>query len=551
MQRIADIILWTDEDANVLKIVWACRRLEKIYSEKWSSFMGQKLTSIFQGEIDAGEGELCWEKEKFLYLRLKCAGGREAYLLKRADSKEYLYEEALNCIHEGIQIYDENGDVIFLNSCSRKISSIPADEEVEGRNLFDLYNYSREISTVMTSLKIKAPVINRIWSFQTATGKNIRTANSAYPVFKDGELIGSVAFEQDVNIAGRYISEMESIRKSLEETEASGNSSGNFSGYSFNHIIGKGEKLQSAVRLAKKVAPRECTVLLNGETGTGKEIFAQSIHRESSRRKKKFLPINCAAIPDTLIESLLFGTKKGSFTGSVEQAGYFEEANGGTLFLDELNSMSMAMQSKLLRVIQEGTFRRVGGTKDIPFNVRIISSCNENPYTLLEKNLLRKDLFYRLSTITINLPPLREHPEDIEELVYYYIGQNSFTYAKAIRHISPEVVERLISYNWPGNVRELFHVLDYVLNVIDDDTIRPEHLPDFLFTEKKEERKGLPAMQQEYAHQTLQETMDEFEGEVLRLALKEYNYNITQTAQALGIHRQGLQYRIKKYGIII
>lgn len=551
MGRPVDIVLWTDRIGRLQRIVWKCRRLEKIYSEIWNTFTGRTLSDIFQVMPKEEEGELFWARERFSFQRLKCAPDSFMYLLQKEEYKEYLYAEALNHIHEGIQIYDVNGDVVFLNTCSRKISSIPAEEDVEGKNLFELYDFSEEISTVMTSLKIKAPVINRIWSFQTATGKIIRTANSAYPVFKEDELIGSVAFEQDISIAGRYISDMESVRKSLEEIDASGNVSESFSGYSFNHIIGKGEKLQSAVRLAKKVAPRECTVLLNGETGTGKEIFAQSIHRESSRRKKKFLPINCAAIPDTLIESLLFGTKKGSFTGSVEQAGYFEEANGGTLFLDELNSMSMAMQSKLLRVIQEGTFRRVGGTKDIPFNVRIISSCNENPYTLLEKNLLRKDLFYRLSTITLNLPALREHSEDIEELIHYYIEQNSFTYAKTIRHIGQEALKLLISYHWPGNVRELFHVLDYVLNVIDDDTIRLEHLPEFLFNKSSDEKKLYPRLQPEYAHQSLQETMDEFEGEVLRLALKEHNYNITQTAQALGIHRQGLQYRIKKYGIII
>lgn len=158
--------------------------------------------------------------------------------------------------------------------------------------------------------------------------------------------------------------------------------------------------------LAKRVAGQDSSVLLVGETGTGKEIFAQSIHRSSPRSGKKFLAINCAAIPDTLIESLLFGTQKGSFTGSEDKAGYFEEANGGTLFLDELNSMSLTMQSKLLRVLQENTFRRVGGSRDLKLDVRIISSCNEDPFRSISENQFRRDLFYRLSTVMIELPPL-------------------------------------------------------------------------------------------------------------------------------------------------
>lgn len=460
MQRIADMILRTDEDGNVLKIVWECRRLEKVYTEKWSGFTGQKISDVFQGETDAEEGTLYWEKEKFLYLRLKCTEGREVYLLKKAESKEFLYEEALNCIHEGIQIYDENGDVIFLNSCSRKISSIPADEEVEGQNLFDLYNYSREISTVMTSLKIKAPVINRIWSFQTATGKNIRTANSAYPVFKDGELIGSVAFEQDVNIAGRYISEMESIRKSLEEIEASGDSSGNFSGYSFNHIIGKGEKLQSAVRLAKKVAPRECTVLLNGETGTGKEIFAQSVHNQSRRKNEAFIAVNCAALPENLLETELFGYDEGAFTGGRKggKKGLFELANHGTLFLDEIGELSPALQSRLLRVLQEKEIMHVGGERIIPVDVRIIAATNKR-LEEMDEAAFRRDLLYRLNVLMLVIPPLRERETDVIELFNFFYKKKSDVSIGQIE-LTDEVREILMLYHWPGNIRELQNVCE-------------------------------------------------------------------------------------------
>lgn len=209
------------------------------------------------------------------------------------------------------------------------------------------------------------------------------------------------------------------------------------------------------------------------------------------------------------------------------------------------------MQSKLLRVLQEGTFRRVGGTKDIPLNIRIISSCNDNPYDLMEKNLFRKDFFYRLSTITINLPPLREHIEDIKELIQYYIQLNSYKYAKTIRHICPDVLSLLSSYSWPGNVRELFHTLDYVLNVIDDDTIRMEYLPEGLISSTPPRSISIHSKKPEYTPQSLQKTMDDYECSILLKALEHNGYNITRTAGDLGLQRQGMQYRIKKYGIII
>lgn len=326
-----------------------------------------------------------------------------------------------------------------------------------------------------------------------------------------------------------------------------------FSGYTFEHIIGHGENLQKAVRIARKIAPQNNSVLLVGETGTGKEIFAQSIHRCSPRKDKKFVALNCAAIPETLIESLLFGTQKGSFTGSENKAGYFEEAEGGTLFLDEMNSMSLAMQSKILRALQENSFRRVGGQKDISMDVRIISSCNKDPFLCIKENELRKDLFYRLSTVMIELPPLRNHKEDLEELIQYHLRSTVFQYVHSSTEISPEVMELFYHYDWPGNVRELFHVLDYVRNISDGNTILLEHLPSYLLKTKKasETLKKVPDTFCSFQNTSLQNIMDEYEHEILCSALEHFGYNITKTADALGIRRQSLQYRIHKYGIHI
>ena len=308
------------------------------------------------------------------------------------------------------------------------------------------------------------------------------------------------------------------------------------------------------LELAQRVAPQNSPVMLVGETGTGKEIFAQSIHRSSPRAGKKFVAINCAAIPETLIESLLFGTAKGSFTGSEDKAGYFEEASGGTLFLDELNSMSLVMQSKLLRVLQERTFRRVGGKKDLELDVRIISSCNEDPFQTVEENKFRRDLFYRLSSVIIELPPLREHLEDLEQLTWYHLEQTAFQYVHRITRIQPQVYQLLRAYRWPGNVRELFHVLDYAQNVADSDVMTVEHLPAYLRKNQapapRQSAPLTPSGHIDFSHTSLQALMDDYEKEVITQALDHCGYNISQTAQALGILRQSLQYRIRKYGII-
>lgn len=365
--------------------------------------------------------------------------------------------------------------------------------------------------------------------------------------------MGSVVFEQDSNIVDAQLQELKETQRIMrEETETVPASP--FSGYTFSDVIGGSTPMREAVSLAQKVAQQDCNILLVGETGTGKEIFAQSIHRASARRNRKFLAINCAAVPETLIEGLFFGTVKGSFTGSVNKAGYLEEADGGTLFLDELNSMSLAMQSKILRVLQEGTFHRVGGEEELHTDVRVVSSCNEDPFRLTHENLLRKDLFYRLSTVIIDLPPLRDRIEDLDELIWFYLGKQAHRFIRPVHSLAPGTLAILRSYHWPGNVRELFHVLDHILNVTDGGTAEPQHLPRYLQTAGTSEISPDPAfaeMDSDWLHSDLQTTMDRYECQVIRAVLEHYGSNISQAAQALGLRRQSLQYRIKKYGIII
>lgn len=498
-------------------------------------------------------GSLVWNGAQLAYLLLPAPDGKQYLLLSWNANLEFLYTRALDQLPFGVQIYDKNTHAVYFNQASREISHIPSGVNITGRHLLDMYDLEETVSTTMTALRTQSPVIDRVDQFSVDNGTFIASANTSYPIFQNGQLSGAVTFEHTEETIQKYYQSIQDTRQALKHF--SGNAAPvRFSGYTFENVIGGSEKLRSAAELAQRVAPQNSPVMLVGETGTGKEIFAQSIHRSSPRAGKKFVAINCAAIPETLIESLLFGTAKGSFTGSEDKAGYFEEASGGTLFLDELNSMSLVMQSKLLRVLQERTFRRVGGKKDLELDVRIISSCNEDPFQTVEENKFRRDLFYRLSSVIIELPPLREHLEDLEQLTWYHLEQTAFQYVHRITRIQPQVYQLLRAYRWPGNVRELFHVLDYAQNVADSDVMTVEHLPAYL------RKNQAPAPRQsvspavspsiDFSHTSLQALMDDYEKEVITQALDRCGYNISQTAQALGILRQSLQYRIRKYGII-
>ena len=225
--------------------------------------------------------------------------------------------------------------------------------------------------------------------------------------------------------------------------------------YHFQDITHVSTAMHDIIMHCKQAAKSDSSVMIYGETGTGKELIAQSLHNASKRANGPFLAINCAALPEPLLESLLFGTERGSYTGAESRAGLFEQANHGTLLLDELNSMNISVQSKLLRVLQEDYLRRVGGSRDIPVDVRIIATVNEPPMELIEKGLLRRDLYYRLNVVNITIPPLRERPDDIPILCEYFLEKHNRKYGKEVWMLSEGALNRLKDYSYPGNVREL------------------------------------------------------------------------------------------------
>lgn len=549
--KLVDAIIFVDKDYNILKIREQSEYFKTTYKNMWNCFINNDVESSLGIKTNKKQGIFKWKNEVFIYNIYNEDIDNIFILIKRNCDKSIIYEKALNKLKKGIQIYDKNAVNIFFNDKSKSIESLPADIITEGKHLLDLYNVNEKYSSVLTTLRTKAPVLNRFDTFETVYGKTITSINDAYPLFSEDEIIGSIIIERSINTIKENIKSLNEIKKIMQEKINLELNNSKRVKYKFDNLLGQNKKFIDSIKLAKKVAKQECNVLIYGETGTGKEIFAQSIHEESSRCNNKFVAINCAAIPETLIEGILFGTSKGAFTGSIDKAGLLEEADGGTLFLDELNSMSLVMQSKILRVIQEGSFRRIGADKDIKIDIRIISTCNEDPLLIIDENKLRKDLFYRLSTVIIEIPPLRERRDDIELLLNYFINYNSHKYYKKVSNINNSVINMLKEYSWPGNVRELIHVVEYALNVIDENTMELKHLPKYIFSNIHNADEESFTCNINIFENDLQYIIERYENEILVKILDYYGGNITKTAKSLGIKRQSLQYRMKKYGIIV
>ncbi len=464
-------------------------------------------------------------------------------------SSEKLLKNALDRIYDGIQIYNEKGEILFFNSASKELVGIE-DNELYGKHLNDIFKVDEDYSTTLTALKSGKMVENRFDNYEGYRGKKLITVNTAYPVYEDGSLTGVISFERDINSLSSKINQLKEIKNSLAKQSDNRIYFDNQTKFSFADIIAISPAMSETIGIAQDVAQLDSNVLIQGETGTGKEMFAQSMHRASGRAKEKFVALNCAAVPETLIESVLFGTVKGAFTGSLDKAGLFEEGNKGTVFLDEINSMSLSMQAKILRAIQEKTIRRVGGMKDIAIDIRIIASCNEDVFDLIERKVIRRDLYYRIAAVVIEIPPLRERKGDIEALVLGHLKNSKINYCNNIVKIEQSFWDCLKAHEWYGNVRELFHAIDYSVNTTKDGVLKAEDLPTRYVQKTAEEEKGNDKIVFDDTA-TLQEVMDGYEEEYLKLALKSNMGQISKTAEMLGIKRQSLQYRIKKYGIQI
>jgi DNA-binding NtrC family response regulator len=314
--------------------------------------------------------------------------------------------------------------------------------------------------------------------------------------------------------------------------------------YRFDNIIGKSKEMREIYSTIKQIAEKNSTVLIHGESGTGKELVARAIHYNSLRKEKPFVPVNCAAIPETLIESELFGHEKGAFTDAQSRRiGHFEMAHQGTLFLDEVSELSLLTQAKILRALQEREFVRVGGTKTVSVDVRLISATNKNLEELMARGGFRSDLYYRINVVPLTIPPLRRRKEDILLLAQHFLEKHT---GGAKKRISPEAMDIFVAYDWPGNVRELENIIERIVVLTNVEDINPNDLPASLKTNSRVE-----LIKQEVldGRISFEDAERDFEKDIILEALKKSNFVQTKAAELLGISRRILKYKMDKYGI--
>lgn len=337
-----------------------------------------------------------------------------------------------------------------------------------------------------------------------------------------------------------------SIENALKEIVAQRPDSADEHG--FFGIIGKDKKMQEIYSLIEKVSNGNGNVMITGESGVGKELVARSLHKNSLRRNRPLIPINCGGLPDTLFESELFGYEKGAFTGAFQaKPGLVELANGGTLFLDEICETSQPLQVKMLRMLEDRRIRRIGGKKEIPVDIRIISATNRNAQQMLEKGLLREDLYYRINTIQIHIPPLRERIDDLVLLVQHFLQEFNRKYNRQIQTVSARALETMEKYNWPGNVRELQNVIERAYYLADPPEIKLSDLPAFL-TAGTDNRNNDRWNDLPY-REAKDNALEQFEKKYLLHQLSKHEWNISRTADACGMDRRTLHRLIKRYGL--
>ncbi|MFS0603401.1 sigma-54 interaction domain-containing protein [Peribacillus frigoritolerans] len=446
-------------------------------------------------------------------------------------------EAILETIDEGIHVIDPKGQTIFYNEVAANHDGMKRSE-VLGKPLLEAFpSLNHKSSTLLRVIKSEKPIYNYSQSYVNAHGRIIETLNTTLPIYVDGFMIGAIEIAKDYSSLKQLserLADLESSLKTIKSPQRK--TTGNGGLYSFTEILTSDKGFKSLISQGKKAARSTSSVLVYGESGVGKELFVQSIHQESSRSNEPFIAQNCAALPESLLESLLFGTAKGSYTGAVERQGLFELANGGTLFLDELQSMPIDLQAKLLRVLEDGFIRRIGGTKSVQVNVRIMAAMNIDPKKAVSENRLRPDLFYRLNVLSYELPPLRERIDDIELLSEHFISIFNSKLGLSIKGMDEKTKDFFRKYDWPGNVRELKHTIEFMMNHTENDVLNLEDLPQFL-KKRNPSEKILP----------LREAMIEMETKLITEALLQTNGNVFRASKLLQIPRQTLQYKIKKH----
>ena len=453
-----------------------------------------------------------------------------------------------------ILIVDKNYRIVYntrydatLNARSKEYDS----SDVLNKYYFDVYpKLNRDESSVVRCIETKQIVIMKHQVYYDYLGRRFETNNVTFPLMRRGDLVAVVELAMDADETG--IPEGASNRKFDEFVLRLQKEAGLIT---FETILTQDERMKKAIEQAKFLSTVPNPVLIYGETGTGKELFAQSMITHSGVPREKVVIQNCAAVPDNLMESMLFGTVRGVYTGAENRRGLFEEADGGVLFLDEVSAIPYTVQAKLLRVIQDGTFRPLGASHDKQVNVKVIAAMNVEPMKAIEEGILRADLFYRFSSGFISLLPLRERKEDIRLFIKYYVDYFSQVYSKRFSALDKRVVDLFMDYSWEGNVRELRNIIESMAVVAkDEEVLGMDKLPDYFLSRatgktEMEDAEAAKNSEPQPKRLTYHDMMDYYEEKIIRSALEEAGGNISKAGEILDIPRETLRYRIKKLGI--
>lgn len=419
---------------------------------------------------------------------------------------------------DGILIVDKNG---IIRDHRIAMNYYWKEEETVGHHIRELYpGLDEDSSTILRALRTGQAIYDQRQELVNSRGEQVELDATTIPIVVNGEVEGAV------DCARFYVVGQRIVR---------GGRRGGLS--TLGRIVTQSPKMEDLKRRIRSAAQLDSPVLIYGETGTGKELVAEALHSEGPRGGEPFVAQNCAAIPSNLLESLFFGTEKGSYTGALTRKGLFEEANGGTLFLDEINSMDIGLQAKLLKALEEKKARRLGGSRDTPFDVRIVAAVNEPPEELLRSGKLREDLYYRLGVVRLNLPPLRERPEDIPLLTNYFIEQYNRSMKRNIRGVTPEVAERFRRYRWPGNIRQLRNAVEGAFAIARGELLTAEDLEEKLGGGMEQQtRPAAPAPPPEEGI-SLSQAVERYEKGLIQQAMKRCG-SISATARSLGLSRQ-------------
>jgi len=448
-------------------------------------------------------------------------------VLKIQENQIEWWQAIIESINDGVLVIDQYGIVKVINTEYSRITGVTTD--IIGKQLVT-YRPGAQLPQTLKDGKSRVGVYRKI--------KNREYVVDMAQIIINDQIVGAVSICKSLTEVHTLARELKIQNEKLQELETRMNSIHSVK-YNFDDLLGKEECFIRQVELAKKAAISELPILITGESGTGKELFSQSIHQESDRRDRPFIPVNCSAIPSNLMESELFGYVEGAFTGAVKggKAGLFEMANTGTLFLDEIGDLSYEVQAKLLRVLQEGSIRRVGEASERKINVRIIAATHRNLEQLVSKKHFRGDLFYRLNVVNIKVPSLRERRKDIPMII------QSFLPTHPVYEIDDLTLSVISSYDWPGNIRELKNVIDYAVCMTDDKLITINHLPDVM---RKNSVYRVPNTKKD----TLKKIVNETEKEYIISTLERFGNTVKErkkVAEILGISLATLYNKMNQY----